>query len=128
MLAWSREAKLSRSKRIKVHFFPGGKTEDFTYYQFLILRKSLTISSSISVPTIVQIKWKIGELVTVKETIKKFHLNSKNIVISSPIVRTDKNEANSIVKKYKTFWNKKKGMSFLTATFQHGIYTKMVCT
>ena len=35
MLAWSGEAKLSRSKRIKVHFFPGGKTEDFTYYHLI---------------------------------------------------------------------------------------------
>ena len=29
MLAGLREAKLSRSKRIKVHYFPGGKTDDF---------------------------------------------------------------------------------------------------
>ena len=133
MLAWSREAKLSRSKRIKVHFFPGGKTEDFTYYHLIItilpyLKKEpdniiIHIGTNYS-----SNKMEVGELVTVKETTKKFHPNSKNIVMSSPIVQTDKNEANSIVKKYKTFWNKKKGMSFLTATFQHGIYTEMVCT
>ena len=36
----------------------------------------------------------------VKETIIKFHPNCKNIVISSPVVRTDKKEANNILKKY----------------------------
>ena len=32
MLAGLREGKLSGSKRIKVRYFPGGKTEDFQYY------------------------------------------------------------------------------------------------
>ena len=36
----------------------------------------------------------------VNETIIKFHLNCKNIVISSPIVQTDKKEANNIPEKY----------------------------
>ena len=37
-----------------------------------------------------------------KETITKFHPSFKNIVISSLIVRTDKKEANNILKKYNT--------------------------
>ena len=36
----------------------------------------------------------------VKEVKTKFHPNCKNIVISSSIVRTDKKEANNILKKY----------------------------
>ena len=39
----------------------------------------------------------------VKETIDKFHPNCKNIVISSPIIRTDKKEVNNILKKYNNF-------------------------
>ena len=42
----------------------------------------------------------IGECVNVKETINKFHPNCKNIVLSSPTVRTDKKEANNILKNY----------------------------
>ena len=36
----------------------------------------------------------------VKETVIKFHLNCKNIVLSSPIVWTDEKEVNNILKKY----------------------------
>ena len=46
------------------------------------------------------------ELLNVKETINKFHLNCKNIVISSPIVRTDRNEANNILKRFNTILKK----------------------
>ena len=41
MLAGLREAKLSRSKRIKVRYFPGGKTEDLQYHLFPYLKKEL---------------------------------------------------------------------------------------
>ena len=36
----------------------------------------------------------------VKETISKFHLDWKKIVISSTIVQIDKKEANNVLKKY----------------------------
>ena len=39
MLAGLREAKLSRSKRIKVHYFPGGKTDDFQTHLIPYLKK-----------------------------------------------------------------------------------------
>ena len=44
----------------------------------------------------------------VKETIIKFHLNCKNIVISSPTVRSDKKEANYILKKYNNILKQEK--------------------
>ena len=59
MLAGLRKAKLSRSKRIKVRYFPGGKTGDLQYHLIHILRKDQVISSPISVPTTVYIKRKI---------------------------------------------------------------------
>ena len=39
MLAGLREAKLSRSKRIKVHYFLGGKTDDFQTHLIPYLKK-----------------------------------------------------------------------------------------
>ena len=39
MLAGLREAKLSRSKRIKVRYFPGGKIEDLQYHLIPYLKK-----------------------------------------------------------------------------------------
>ena len=39
MLAGSREAKLSWNKKIKVHFFPGAKTEDLQYQLIPYLNK-----------------------------------------------------------------------------------------
>ena len=39
MLAGLREEKLSRSKRIKVRYFPGGKTEAVEYHLILYLKK-----------------------------------------------------------------------------------------
>ena len=43
----------------------------------------------------------------VKETITKFHPNFKKIVTSSPIVPTDKKEANDILKKYNNILKQK---------------------
>ena len=40
MLTGLREAKLSRSKRIKVCYFPGGKTEDLQDHLIPYLKKA----------------------------------------------------------------------------------------
>ena len=40
MLTGLREAKLSRSKRIKVRYFPGGKTEDLQDHLIPYLKKA----------------------------------------------------------------------------------------
>ena len=85
MLAGLREAKLSRSKRIKVSYFPGGKTEDLQYHLILYLKKDrdniiIHIGTNDSLYKTEDFIYK--ELVNVKETITKFHLNCKNIVIS----------------------------------------------
>ena len=39
ILAGLREAKISRIKRIKVRYFPGGKTEDLQYHLISYLKK-----------------------------------------------------------------------------------------
>ena len=85
MLAGPREAKLSRSKRIKVRYFPGGKTEDLQYHLILYLKKDrdniiIHIGTNDSLYKTEDFIYK--KLVNVKETITKFHLNCKNIVIS----------------------------------------------
>ena len=85
MLAGPREAKLSRSKRIKVRYFPGGKTEDLQYHLILYLKKDrdniiIHIGTNDSLYKTEDFIYK--ELVNVKEIITKFHLNCKNIVIS----------------------------------------------
>ena len=83
MLAGLREAKLSTSKMTKVRYFQGGKTEDYIQ--------------------------RIGEC---KEAMTKFYSNCKNIVISSPIVWTDKEEANNILKKYKILKQEERNVIF----------------
>ena len=101
MLAGLREAKLSRSKRIKVHYFPGGKTEDLQYHLLVYLRKepdNIIIHIGTKDTPFKTEDFIYKELVNVKETITKFQPNCKNIVISSPIVQTDKTEANNILK------------------------------
>ena len=49
----------------------------------------------------------IVHIMNVKETITKFHPNCKNIVISSPIFRTDKTEGNDIHDKYNNILKQK---------------------
>ena len=105
MLAGLREAKLSRSKRIKVRYFPGGKTEDLQYHLIPYLKKKpdniiIHVGTNDNPYKTEDLIYK--ELLNVKETINKFHPNCKNIVISSSIVRTDRNEANNILKRFNT--------------------------
>ena len=87
MLAGLREPKLSRSKRIKVCYFPGGKTEDLQYHLIPYLKKKpdniiIHIGTNDSPYKTEDFMYK--EFVKVKKTINKCHLNCKNIVISSP--------------------------------------------
>ena len=59
MLAGLGKTKLSRRKRIKVNYFPGGKTEDLQYYLIAYVdKKPDNISSSILVPTVLRNKLK----------------------------------------------------------------------
>ena len=103
MLVGSREAKLSRGKRIKFRYFPGGKTEDLQYYLIPYLKKepdNIIIHFGTNDSPYKTEDFIYKELVNVKEAITKFHPNCKNIVIPSPIVQTDRKEANNILKKY----------------------------
>ena len=103
MLAGLRETKLSRIKRIKFRYFPGGKTKDLQYHLILYLKKdpdNIIIHIGTKDSPHETEDFIYTELVNVKETIIKFHLNWKNIVISSPVVQTDKKEANNLLKKY----------------------------
>ena len=80
MLAGLREAKLSRSKRIKVRYFPGGKTEDLQYHLIPYLKKEpdnniIHICTNDSPYKTEDFIYK--ELVNFKETIIKFHWNSR---------------------------------------------------
>ena len=96
VLAGLREAKLSKSKRIKIRYFPGGKTEDVQYHLILYLRKEPIIHIGINDSSYKTEDFIYKELVNAKETINKFHLNCKNMVITSPILSADKKEANNI--------------------------------
>ena len=103
MLVGSREAKLSRGKRIKFRYFPGGKTEDLQYHLIPYLKKepdNIIIHFGTNDSPYKTEDFIYKDLVNVKETITKFHPNCKNIVIPSPIVQTDRKEANNILKKY----------------------------
>ena len=100
LLAGLREAKLSRNKKIKVRFLPGAKTEDLQYHLIPYLKKKpdniiIHIGTNDS-------PYKSEDLISkeclnVKEIIRKHHPDCKNIVVSSPIVRTHKQEANNIL-------------------------------
>ena len=97
-----REAKLSRNKKIKVCFFPGAKTEDLQYHLILYPKKKLNniiihIGTNDSPYKSEDLIYK--EFLYVKQTIHKQHPDCKNIM-SFPIIQTDKQEANSILKKY----------------------------
>ena len=105
MLAGLREAKLSRGKRISARYFPGGKTEDLQDHLIPYLNKKpdniiIHVGTNNGPYKTEDLIYK--ELLNVKETINKFHPNCKNIVIPSPIVRTDRNEANNILKRFNT--------------------------
>ena len=110
MLAGFREAKLSRNKKIKVRFFPGAKTEDLQYHPIPYLKKKpgniiIHIGTNDSPYKSEDLIYK--EFLNVKQIIHKHHPDCKNIVVSSPIIRRDKQEANSILKKYNSILKQK---------------------
>ena len=103
MLAGLREAKLSRNEKIKVRFSSGAKTEDLQYHLIRYLKKKpdniiIHIGTNDSPYKSEDLICK--ELLNVKQIIYKHHPDCKSIVVSSPIIRTDKQEANNILKKY----------------------------
>ena len=109
MLARLRGAKLSMNKKIKVRFFPGAKTEGLQYHLITYLKKKpdniiIHIGTNDSPYKSEDLIYK--EFLYVKQTIHKQHPDCKNIVVSSPIIRTDKQEANSILKKYTSILKK----------------------
>ena len=102
MLAGLREAKLSRNKKIKVRFLPGAKTEDLQYHLIPYLKKKpdniiIHIGTNDSPYKSEDLIYK--EFLNVKQIIHKHHPDCKNIV-SSPTIRTYKQKANSLLKKY----------------------------
>ena len=102
MLAGLREAKISRSKRIKIRYFPERQTEDLQYHLIPYLKKkpdNIIIHTGTNDSPYKTEDFIYKELVTVKETINELHLNCRSTVISSPIAQTDKKEANNILKK-----------------------------
>ena len=103
MLTGLREAKLSRDKKIKVRFFSGAKMEDLQYHLIPYLKKKpdniiIHIGTNDSPYKSEDLIYK--EFFNVKQIIHKHHPDCKNIVVSSPFIPTDKQEANSILKKY----------------------------
>ena len=116
MLAGLREPKLSRSKRIKVCYFPGGKTEDLQHHIIPYLKKKpdniiIHIGTNDSPYKTEDFMYK--EFVKVKKTINKCHLNCKNIAISSPhhLLFEQIRRRITYLKHTTTFWNRKKGIS-----------------
>ena len=85
MLAGLRETKLSRSKRIKVRYFSGGKAEDLQYLIPYLKKEPdniiIHVGTNNSLYKTEDFIYK--ELVNVKESINKFHPNCKSIVLSS---------------------------------------------
>ena len=102
ILAGLRDAKLSRSKRIKVRYFPGRETEHLQYHLIPYLKKktdNITIHIGNSNSPYHTEDFIYKELVNVKETMNKPHPNSRNVILS-PVVCTDKKKVNKILKKY----------------------------
>ena len=103
MLAGLRETKLSRNKKIIIRFFPGTKTEDLQYHLIPYLKKKpdniiIHIGTNDSPCKSEDLIYK--EFLNVKQITHKHHPECKNIVVSSTIIRTDKQETNNILKKY----------------------------
>ena len=117
MLAGLREAKLSRHKKIKVRFFPGAKTEDLQYHLITYLKKKpdniiIHIGTNGSLYKSEDLIYK--EFLNVKQITHKHHPDCKNIVVSCPIIRTDKQETNNILKKYNSILKQEEKKSNLS--------------
>ena len=120
---------IERSKTLR--YLPGAKTADLQYHLIPCLKKEpddMIIHIDTSDSPCKAEDFLYQGLVNVRETITKFHPHCKNIVISSPIVRTNQKEANNILKKYSNIL-KQEGRNFIfSQQQQHRICTGMACT
>ena len=98
MIAGLREGKLSRNRKVKVRFFPGAKMTDF----YLLKNKPDNIIlhfGTNDVPYKNEDELYLMNYKSIKYFIKRRHPSCK-VYISSPILRLDNKNANSILKKH----------------------------
>ena len=127
ILAGFREAKISRIKRVKVRYFPGGKTEDLQYHLISYLKKmpdNIIIHISTNDSPYKTEDFIYNELVNVKELIVKFYPNRKTYHHLS--FRQIRRKRITYIK-IQHFETGRK-MSFFATTFRHCICTQMACT
>ena len=102
MIAGLREAKLSRSRKVKVRFFPRAKMKDFYYYLIPLLQKKLE-NIIVSFGTN-DAPYKNDDKIYKKLKSIKFFINKRHpsckVYISAQILRLDSKNANSILQKY----------------------------
>ena len=98
MIAGLREGKLSRNRKVKVRFFPGAKMTDF----YLLKNKPDNIILHFGTNDVLyknEDELYLMNYKSIKDFIKRRHPSCK-VYISSPILRLDNKNANSILKKY----------------------------
>ena len=102
MIAGLEEAKLSRNRKVKVPFIHGAKIKDFYYYLVPLLQKKpdniILHFGTNNAPYKNEDKI-YKELKSIKDVINNQHPSCK-VYISTPILRLDNKNANSILKKY----------------------------
>ena len=102
MIAGLEEAKLSRNRKVKVRFIHGAKIKDFYYYLVPLLQKKpdniILHFGTNNAPYKNEDKI-YKELKSIKDVINNQHPSCK-VYISTPILRLDNKNANSILKKY----------------------------
>ena len=102
MIAGLREAKLSRSRKVKVRFFPRAKMKDFYYYLIPLLQKKLEniiVRFGTNDAPYKNDDKIYKKLKSIKVFINKRHPSCK-VYISAQILRLDSKNANSILQKY----------------------------
>ena len=102
MIAGLREEKLSSSKKIKVQFFPGAKTEDLIFHLIPNLKKppdNIIVHFGTNDASCKNEKVLYEELKQIKDLIIAHHSDCKNIIISCHIVHTDNKKTNNVLKK-----------------------------
>ena len=103
MIAGLREAKLSRNRKVKVRFLPGAKTEDLMFHLIPYLNKkpdNIIIHIGTNDGPYNNENTIYVEIKKIKELIKNHRPDSKNILISSPILRLDNKKAANVLKNY----------------------------
>ena len=91
MIAGLRGAKVSRNRKVKIRFLPGAKAEDLMFHLIPYLNKKHNNSDENAIYL---------EIKKIKYLIKTYHPDSKNIFISSPILRFDNKTAANALKNY----------------------------